>query len=93
MVLIVFVNDREYVLYPNWRSYHDPKTFSTWKMGLNYSADCYVQIGDLPEAEMKPPENVLFVCKLNPVTEVSILLAPGGFPIAVMAHSFVLHNV
>ncbi|KAG0606259.1 hypothetical protein M758_9G126200 [Ceratodon purpureus] len=26
-------------------------------------------IGDLPEADMKPPENVLFVCKLNPVTE------------------------
>ncbi|KAL9039400.1 MAG: hypothetical protein Q9180_002551 [Flavoplaca navasiana] len=26
-------------------------------------------IGDLPYAEVKPPENVLFVCKLNPVTE------------------------
>eukprot|EP00850_Spirogloea_muscicola_P024206 SM000481S16629 [mRNA] locus=s481:5560:10166:- [translate_table: standard] len=26
-------------------------------------------IGDLPEADAKPPENVLFVCKLNPVTE------------------------
>lgn len=25
-------------------------------------------IGDLPEADVKPPENVLFVCKLNPVT-------------------------
>lgn len=25
-------------------------------------------IGDLPDADMKPPENVLFVCKLNPVT-------------------------
>lgn len=25
-------------------------------------------IGDLPEADMKPPENVLFVCKLNQVT-------------------------
>jgi peptidyl-prolyl cis-trans isomerase-like 4 len=25
-------------------------------------------IGDLPFAEIKPPENVLFVCKLNPVT-------------------------
>ena len=25
-------------------------------------------IGDLPSAEMKPPENVLFVCKLNPTT-------------------------
>ena len=26
-------------------------------------------LGDLPSAEMKPPENVLFVCKLNPVTD------------------------
>ncbi|KAK9240914.1 hypothetical protein V1525DRAFT_394278 [Lipomyces kononenkoae] len=26
-------------------------------------------IGDLPYAEVKPPENVLFVCKLNPITE------------------------
>lgn len=26
-------------------------------------------IGDIPEAEIKPPDNVLFVCKLNPVTE------------------------
>jgi len=25
-------------------------------------------IGDIPDAELKPPENVLFVCKLNPVT-------------------------
>ncbi|KAJ1650765.1 Peptidyl-prolyl cis-trans isomerase-like 4, partial [Dispira simplex] len=25
-------------------------------------------IGDLPHAEIRPPENVLFVCKLNPVT-------------------------
>ena len=25
-------------------------------------------VGDLPYAEVKPPENVLFVCKLNPVT-------------------------
>jgi peptidyl-prolyl cis-trans isomerase-like 4 len=25
-------------------------------------------IGDLPDAEIAPPENVLFVCKLNPVT-------------------------
>uniref|UniRef100_A0A7N6A7N8 Peptidyl-prolyl cis-trans isomerase n=1 Tax=Anabas testudineus TaxID=64144 RepID=A0A7N6A7N8_ANATE len=25
-------------------------------------------LGDLPDADMKPPENVLFVCKLNPVT-------------------------
>ncbi|GAB4836636.1 cytochrome P450 monooxygenase 59 [Ancistrocladus abbreviatus] len=26
-------------------------------------------IGDIPDADIKPPENVLFVCKLNPVTE------------------------
>lgn len=26
-------------------------------------------VGDLAYAEVKPPENVLFVCKLNPVTE------------------------
>lgn len=26
-------------------------------------------VGDLPYAEVKPPENVLFICKLNPVTE------------------------
>lgn len=25
-------------------------------------------IGDLPDADMAPPENVLFICKLNPVT-------------------------
>jgi len=31
-----------------------------------------VQIGDIPEAEVKPPDNVLFVCKLNPVTEVGV---------------------
>nr|GMD57164.1 peptidyl-prolyl cis-trans isomerase cyp59 [Ipomoea batatas] len=27
------------------------------------------KIGDIPDAEIKPPDNVLFVCKLNPVTE------------------------
>ncbi|KAG9439462.1 hypothetical protein H6P81_019627 [Aristolochia fimbriata] len=26
-------------------------------------------MGDIPDAEIKPPENVLFVCKLNPVTQ------------------------
>lgn len=25
-------------------------------------------VGDLPAAEIAPPENVLFICKLNPVT-------------------------
>ena len=31
-------------------------------------------IGDLPEADAKPPSNMLFICKLNPVTgdEVSL---------------------
>lgn len=29
------------------------------------------QIGDIPDADIKPPDNVLFVCKLNPVTQVS----------------------
>lgn len=31
-------------------------------------------VGDLPFAEIKPPENVLFVCKLNPVTQGTRLL-------------------
>ena len=26
-------------------------------------------LGDLPDADLTPPENVLFVCKLNPITE------------------------
>lgn len=26
-------------------------------------------LGDLPSADAKPPENVLFICKLNPITE------------------------
>ncbi|KAH0707985.1 hypothetical protein KY285_010346 [Solanum tuberosum] len=26
-------------------------------------------VGDIPDAEMNPPDNVLFVCKLNPSTE------------------------
>ncbi|KAI3409215.1 Peptidyl-prolyl cis-trans isomerase (PPIase) [Psidium guajava] len=33
------------------------------------SAIVLESIGDIPDAEIKPPENVLFVCKLNPVTE------------------------
>ena len=27
------------------------------------------EVGDLPDADIKPPDNVLFVCKLNPVTQ------------------------
>ncbi|KAL5350143.1 Peptidyl-prolyl cis-trans isomerase-like 4 [Pseudogymnoascus australis] len=34
-------------------------------------------VGDLPFAEVKPPENVLFVCKLNPVTTGKTLLLPS----------------
>lgn len=26
-------------------------------------------IGALPDASVKPPENILFVCKLNPITQ------------------------
>lgn len=25
-------------------------------------------VGDIPHADIAPPENVLFVCKLNPIT-------------------------
>ncbi|XP_071819780.1 peptidyl-prolyl cis-trans isomerase-like 4 isoform X2 [Apostichopus japonicus] len=32
------------------------------------NAQILEMIGDLPDAYVKPPENVLFVCKLNPVT-------------------------
>ena len=28
-----------------------------------------MQLGDLPDADVAPPENVLFVCKLNPATK------------------------
>ncbi|XP_031505379.1 peptidyl-prolyl cis-trans isomerase CYP59-like [Nymphaea colorata] len=36
-------------------------------------------IGDIPDAEIKPPENVLFVCKLNTVTQVSTKLVHSKF--------------
>lgn len=32
-------------------------------------AKILVGFGDLPAADVKPPENVLFVCQLNPITE------------------------
>ncbi|CAG9460831.1 unnamed protein product [Pedinophyceae sp. YPF-701] len=38
-------------------------------------------IGDLPDADVKPPSNVLFVCKLNPVTndeDLEIIFARFG---------------
>jgi peptidyl-prolyl cis-trans isomerase-like 4 len=33
-------------------------------------------VGDLPFAEVKPPENILFVCKLNPVTQGMLFCLP-----------------
>jgi len=35
----------------------------------NSNAVMLEMLGDLPSAELKPPENVLFVCKLNPATD------------------------
>ena len=32
------------------------------------NAQVLEMVGDIPDADAKPPENVLFVCKLNPVT-------------------------
>lgn len=32
------------------------------------NAQLLEMVGDLPDADVKPPDNVLFVCKLNPVT-------------------------
>lgn len=37
-------------------------------------------VGDLPFAEVKPPENVLFVCKLNPVTQGTSFFLAFLFP-------------
>ena len=31
-------------------------------------AEALVALGDIPDSELAPPENVLFVCKLNKVT-------------------------
>ena len=36
-------------------------------------------IGDLPEADAKPPTNMLFVCKLNPVRLLVDVLTRAGF--------------
>ena len=35
-------------------------------------------IGDLPEADSKPPSNMLFVCKLNPVTGEEVCCSQHG---------------
>lgn len=55
---------------------------------------CASQIGDIPDAEIKPPDNVLFVCKLNPVTEVSafsLIIAFIGMPTMAIALKILLH--
>ena len=36
-----------------------------------YRAVVLEMIGDIPDADMKPPENVIWVCKLNPITQVA----------------------
>ncbi|XP_018805056.1 PREDICTED: peptidyl-prolyl cis-trans isomerase-like 4 isoform X2 [Bactrocera latifrons] len=51
----------------------DGKTVEEWQEMLaereaKARATILEIVGDLPDAEMAPPENVLFVCKLNPVT-------------------------
>lgn len=38
------------------------------KKAAQASALTLEMVGDLPFANVRPPENVLFVCKLNPVT-------------------------
>ena len=38
------------------------------KQAARASALTLEMVGDLPFANVRPPENVLFVCKLNPVT-------------------------
>ncbi|SAM83341.1 related to Multidomain cyclophilin type peptidyl-prolyl cis-trans isomerase [Ustilago bromivora] len=38
------------------------------KADTNAAALTLEMVGDLPFAEIRPPENILFVCKLNPVT-------------------------
>ncbi|SNX85977.1 related to Multidomain cyclophilin type peptidyl-prolyl cis-trans isomerase [Melanopsichium pennsylvanicum] len=38
------------------------------KTDTNAAALTLEMVGDLPFAEIRPPENILFVCKLNPVT-------------------------
>lgn len=39
------------------------------KRDTNAAALTLEMVGDLPFAEVRPPENILFVCKLNPVTQ------------------------
>ena len=43
-------------------------------------AEVLEMVGDLPSADAKPPPNMVFVCKLNPVTTEEVCLNfPGSF--------------
>jgi len=42
---------------------------------MRAQAQILEMVGDLHYAEEKPPDNVLFVCKLNPVTTDEVILA------------------
>lgn len=51
-------------------------------------------VGDLPDAEMAPPENVLFVCKLNPVTnddDLEIIFSRFGKIVGCVQYLFIFH--
>lgn len=41
-------------------------------------AQVLVNLGDIPDVDIKPPENVLFVCRLNPITTEDDLLIIFG---------------
>lgn len=50
-------------------------------------------VGDIPDAEIAPPENVLFVCKLNPVTtddDLEIIFSRFGKIVGYASH---FHNL
>lgn len=49
----------------------DPEVAETRRREREANAQALTleMVGDLPFADVKPPENVLFVCKLNPVTQ------------------------
>ena len=39
-------------------------------------AEVLEMVGDLPTADAKPPSDMVFVCKLNPVTTEEVTLPP-----------------
>ncbi|KAI8913288.1 peptidyl-prolyl cis-trans isomerase-like 4 [Gorgonomyces haynaldii] len=45
-----------------------PKDEDLMRQEMESRALTLEMVGDLPDADLKPPENVLFVCRLNPVT-------------------------